>query len=71
MSFTRRQESSLQIIIIATGFIGVLGKNSIYFERNLLEANYEGKELTVTGPADRKIWDEVYGYIYYIINSDD
>ena len=42
----------------------------LYFEGNLLEANYEGKDLTITGPADGKIWDEVYGDVYYIINSD-
>lgn len=42
----------------------------LHFEGNTYEANFEGEQLKITGPADGKFWNQAYGDIYYIINCD-
>jgi len=42
----------------------------LYFLGKSFEANFEGKQLTITGPAEGKIWNQIYGEKFYIINCD-
>jgi len=42
----------------------------LYFQGNSYEANFDGEQLSITRKAEDKIWGQVYGEKFYIINSD-
>jgi hypothetical protein len=42
----------------------------LYFHGNSYEAKFDGKQLSITRKAEDKIWGQVYGEKFYIINSD-
>lgn len=42
----------------------------LYFLGNDIEAEFDGEQLVITREEYGEVWDNVYGDIYYIINSD-